>query len=285
MMLSQFNKLRTPVIRSSLTIMAATVTLLFLLPFAWMVTSAIRPGESIFSFLSPLSIYVLIPQTVTAENFLYLLEGPLARTVFNSILVAVLTVAFGLLISATAAFAFSVLRFPFRSALFAVVVVSFLIPFDAIAIPLANTFKSWNLHNTYAGLILPAIGDGLAIFVLRQFFLAIPAELKEAARVDGASWWTIFWRIYAPLSKPALIGAGLILFLSQWQAYLWPLLIITEPSLQVAPVALAQFIGQFELNFGPMFAGSTIVSLIPAVILLSLQPYFVQSVSSQGLKE
>jgi putative chitobiose transport system permease protein len=73
--------------------------------------------------------------------------------------------------------------------------------------------------------------------------------------------------------------------LSQWQAYLWPLLIITEPSLQVAPVALAQFIGQFELNFGPMFAGSTIVSLIPAVILLSLQPYFVQSVSSQGLKE
>jgi antimicrobial peptide system SdpB family protein len=79
--------------------------------------------------------------------------------------------------------------------------------------------------------------------------------------------------------------AGLILFLSQWQAYLWPLLIVTDPSLQVAPVALAQFIGQFEFNFGPMFAGSTIVSLIPAVILLSLQPYFVQSVSSQGLKE
>jgi ABC-type glycerol-3-phosphate transport system permease component len=277
--------LGTFLFRYVLTVLAAVVALMFFLPFFWMVSSAFRPGEELFAFLSPLSPYALIPKTLTLENFAQLFGGQLGRNVFNSVLTTVLTVTFGLVICSAAAFALSVLRFPFRSAVFAVVVVSFMIPFDAIAIPLADTFRTLGLQNTYAGLVLPAIGDGLAIFVLRQFFMGIPQELKDAARVDGAGWWTIFWRIYAPLSKPALIGAGLILFLGQWQAYLWPLLIITEPSMQVAPVALAQFVGQFEFNFGAMFAGATIVSLIPAVILLSLQPYFVRSVSSQGLKE
>jgi ABC-type glycerol-3-phosphate transport system permease component len=273
------------VLRLVLSALAAAVALLFFLPFAWMVMSAVRPGEEIFRFLSPLSVYSLIPKTLTAENFARLLSGELGRTVFNSIFVTALTVIFGLMVSATAAFALSALRFPFRSTVFAVVVISFMIPFDAIAIPLADTFRVLGLQNTYAGLILPAIADGLAIFVLRQFFLGIPTEMKEAARIDGASWWLIFWRIYVPLSKPALIAAGLLLFLGQWQAYLWPLLIVTDPSMQMAPVALAQFVGQYEFRFGPMFAGATIVSLIPAAILLSLQPYFVGSVSSQGLKE
>lgn len=284
-MLAKLNKFRIILIRPVLTVLAVALALLFLLPFVWMVTSAIRPGENIFAFLSPLSVYTLIPKTITIENFVKLLDGQLARTIFNSIVVAVFTVTLGLVISATAAFSLAVLRFPLRSTLFAVVVVSFLVPFDAIAIPLSDTFRAWGLQDTYAGLILPAIGNGLSIFVLRQFFLGIPKELREAARVDGASWWTIFWRIYVPLSKPALIGAGLILFLTQWQAYLWPLLIITEPSMQVAPVALARYIGQFSFNFGPMFAGSMIVSLIPAIVLLLLQPYFVQSASTQGLKE
>lgn len=278
-------KTGTLLFRGLLTVVAAAVALLFFLPFFWMVSSALRPGEEIFAFLSPLSPYSLIPKTLTLDNFAQLFGGRLGRNVFNSVLTTTLTVTLGLVICSTAAFALSVLRFPFRSAVFAAVVVSFMIPFDAIAIPLADTFRALGLQNTYAGLVLPAVGDGLAIFVLRQFFMGIPQEMKEAARVDGAGWWTIFWRIYAPLSKPALIGAGLLLFLGQWQAYLWPLLIVTDPSMQVAPVALAQFVGQYEFNFGPMFAGATIVSVIPAVILLSLQPYFVRSVSSQGLKE
>lgn len=278
-------KTGTLLFRGLLTVVAAAVALLFFLPFFWMVSSALRPGEEIFAFLSPLSPYSLIPRTLTLENYAQLFGGQLGRNVFNSVLTTALTVTFGLMICSTAAFALSVLRFPFRSAVFAIVVVSFMIPFDAIAIPLADTFRALGLQNTYAGLVLPAVGDGLAIFVLRQFFMGIPQEMKEAARVDGAGWWTIFWRIYAPLSKPALIGAGLLLFLGQWQAYLWPLLIVTDPSMQVAPVALAQFVGQYEFNFGQMFAGATIVSVIPAVILLSLQPYFVRSVSSQGLKE
>lgn len=266
------------------TILAILIAIMFLLPFLWMVVSSIRPSEEIFDSLSPLSIHVLVPNELTLSSYADLAQGPLGRSVINSLIITVGALVPGLVISAMAAFAFSVMPLPFRNVLFMIVAITFMIPFDTIAIPLSAQFRDWNLQNTYMGLILPGLANGLAVFVLRQFFLGIPFELSEAARIDGASWWRIFWRIYIPLSKPALIGAGLMFFLGQWQAYLWPLLISTDPDLQVAPVALAQYLGQFEFNFGAMFAGATLVSLLPAVLLLLFQPYFTQSISSEGIK-
>ena len=115
---------------------------------------------------------------------------------------------------------------------------SFLIPGDATAVPLASIFRSVGLQNTYWGIILPAVGNGLVVFLLRQFFLSIPPELSDAAQIDGAGWFAIFFRIYLPLSVPALIAAMLILFTSQWQAYLWPLLVAPDPNFEVAAVAI-----------------------------------------------
>src|SRR5699024_8013854 len=112
-----------------------------------------------------------------------------------------------------------------------------------------------------AGLVLPGIGNGIAVFALRQFFLGIPSELHEAARVDGLSWWGVLWRIYIPLSKPALVSAGLVLFIFQWQAFLWPLLIAPDPDMQVAPVAIAKFAGENYVHFGAMFAGALLTAL------------------------
>ncbi|MCF2436167.1 carbohydrate ABC transporter permease [Streptomyces thinghirensis] len=134
--------------------------------------------------------------------------------------------------------------------MFAVILLSFMIPFDAIAIPLSATLRDWGLQNTYLGLMLPGIGNGLAIFLLRQFFLAVPRELVEAARMDGLGWWGVFWKIYLPLSRPALIGAGLTLFTFQWQSYMWPLLIGTEPSRQLGPIALSTLQGQLVVDYG-----------------------------------
>jgi putative chitobiose transport system permease protein len=168
---------------------------------------------------------------------------------------------------------------------FAIVIITFLVPFDAIAVPMSAVFRNWNFENTYTGLILPGLGNGLAIFLLRQFFLGIPTELRDAARVDGASWFSVYYRIYLPLARPSLIGAGLILFLFQWQSYLWPLLITTDRSMDVAPVALGRLFGQFGVNYGHLFAGSVILGLIPAVILLFFQRNFAESVSTAGLKE
>jgi ABC-type glycerol-3-phosphate transport system permease component len=129
------------------------------------------------------------------------------------------------------------------------------------------------------------VGNGLAIFLLRQFFLGIPRELSEAALVDGMGWFGVFWRIYLPLSVPALISAGLIMFIFQWQAYLWPLLIAPANEYKVAAVAIAQFASAYDVNFGVIFAGAAFVSLIPMLVLVSFQRYFTTSVAATGGKE
>ena len=169
--------------------------------------------------------------------------------------------------------------------MFSIIVLSFLVPFEAIAIPLSRSFSDWGLTNTLPALILPGLGNGLAVFTLRQFFLGIPQTLSEAAHVDGASWFRIFWSIYLPLTRPALIGAGLILFLFQWQAYLWPILVTSKTELDLAPVAIAKAFGAFTTDYGRVFAETAILAIIPAIVLLALQRYFVTSVASTGSKE
>jgi len=268
-----------------LTPLAALMAALFVTPLLWMLASAVRPPQDILRYLSPLSIQVLIPAAYSSESFQALLSGPFPRAVANSLLVSGATVIVGLLICSMAAFGLSVLRFRSQAALFAVVVVSFLVPFDAIAIPLASLFRSWHLQNSYVGLVLPGIGNGLAIFLLRQFFLGIPWELREAALVDGAGWWSIYWSIYLRLSRPALVSAGLILFVFQWQAYLWPLLIVSNQRLDVASVALAKYLGQFDFDFGQVFAGAVIVTIIPMLLLVPLQRFFTPSIARAGIKD
>jgi ABC-type glycerol-3-phosphate transport system permease component len=267
-----------------LTLVGALVAVAFILPLWWTVASALRPERETFATISPVSFWTLVPRDLTLGNFGRLFDTGFGQALLNSVIVTVGTLVGGLFICATAAFALAVLRFPGRTAFFAIMVVSFLIPFDAIAIPLLSIFRGAGLENSFLALILPGIGNGLAVFLLRSFFLGIPTELIDAARVEGLGWWGVFWRIFLPLSRPALIGAGLILFVFQWQAYLWPLLIAPDPDMKVAPVAIAQFAGQQGVDFGAIFAGATMTALVPLLVLLFFQRYFTQSVSASGLK-
>ena len=261
------------------------VAVLFFIPLWWVVVSALRPGDAIFRYLSPLTIWSFWPKDFTLENIVGLWQGSFRLAITNSVMVTAVTVVIGLVICSTAAFALAVIEFPLRNAIFMVMVISFLIPFDAIAVPLFGIMRDMNLQNTYTGLILPGIGNGLAVFLLRQFFLGIPKELREAAVVDGLSWFGIYWRIYLPLSGPAMVSAALILFVFQWQAYLWPLLIAPAPQYKVASVAIAQFSGQYDVNFGLIFAAALFISLIPMVVLTVLQRFYSASVASTGSKE
>jgi putative chitobiose transport system permease protein len=263
---------------------AALVALLFILPLWWTVASSLRPQGETFKTLSPVSIWTVLPRHLTFSNFAHLGDGDFDLAMLNSLLVTVATLVLGLAICATAAFALAVLDFPGRTAIFAFMVVSFLIPFDAIAIPLTNIFRDAGLQNTYTALVLPGVGNGFAVFLLRGFFQGIPEDLSEAARLDGLGWWGILWRIYLPLSRPALIGAGLILFVFQWQSYLWPLLIAPDASKRVAPVAIAQFASEHGVDFGAIFAGAVITALVPLLVLLFFQRYFTQSVAGTGVK-
>jgi putative chitobiose transport system permease protein len=256
-----------------------------MLPLIWAGISALRPSAEIFRYLSPLSIHTFVPTKVTFDNVVALWTGPFARAMFNSALVTAITVILGLVICSMSAFALAALQYRGRGAVFAAMIVSFLIPFDSIAVPLAQVFRELDLQNSYAGLILPGIGNGLAVFLLRQFFLGIPRELAEAAMVDGLGWFGIFTKIYLPLSKPALIGAGLILFVFQWQAYLWPLLIAPNPDYHVAAVAIASFAGQYDVDYGQMFGGAVFTALLPMAVLLVFQRYFIASFASTGSKD
>ena len=261
------------------------VALVFFIPLWWVAVSALRPGDAIFRYLSPLSVWTFWPKDLTLDNVVGLWTGSFRRAITNSVMVAGVTVVFGLVICSTAAFALAVIEFPLRGAVFMIMVISFLIPFDAIAVPLFGIMRDMRLQNTYTGLILPGVGNGLAVFLLRQFFLGIPKELREAAVVDGLSWFGIYWRIYLPLSGPAMISAALILFVFQWQAYLWPLLIAPAPQYKVASVAIAQFAGQYKVDFGLIFAAALFISLIPMVVLTLLQRFYSASVAATGSKE
>jgi ABC-type glycerol-3-phosphate transport system permease component len=275
---------RAPRARVGILVFGGLIAVLFVLPLWWTVASALRPQQETFASISPVSWSTLIPRHLTFGNFGRLFDEGFGRAMVNSLIVTIGTLVIGLAICSAAAFALAVLRFPGRTACFAIMVVSFLIPFDAIAIPLMSIFRDADLANTYTALILPGIGNGFAVFLLRGFFLGIPFELAEAGRADGLGWWGVYRRIYLPLSRPALIGAGLILFVFQWQAYLWPLLIAPDPKMKVAPVAIAQFAGQQGVDFGAIFAGATLTAAVPLLVLLVFQRYFTQSVTGSGVK-
>ena len=265
--------------------LAVPVALVSIAPLLWALISSLRPSSEIFAYLYPFTLRTIIPAQISAANYAELLQGPFRVALINTVIVTVGSVVLGLAVSSLAAYALAVIKFPGRSAVFAVVVISFLIPFEAIAIPLSSSFREWGLANTYWGLILPGIGNGLAVFLLRQFFMNIPESLGEAARVDGLGWFGTFFRIYLPLSKGGLVGAGLILFNFQWQAFLWPLLIAPSRDMRVASVAIADFAQEAGVDFGQMFAGAFCTALVPLVVFMVFQRQFGGALASSGSKE
>ena len=266
------------------TVIAVLLATVFILPALWILGGSLRPSGEIFGSISPLSWRTLIPSSVSLDNYISLLSGGFATALANSFVASILAVAVGLALSALASYALAVLSFRGRSAVFAFVVVSFMVPFEAIAIPLSQQFGDWGLTNTVVGLVLPAIGNGLAIFNLRQYFLSLPDSLREAARIDGASEIRILWSIYVPNSGSALTNSGLLIFLGQWTSYLWPLLVINEQDRQVAPVALAKTFGEYSTDFGQNFAGAVMLALVPALLMFAMQRFFGGIAMSRGEK-
>lgn len=256
----------------------------FLLPLIWIFTNSFRPGVETFAYLEPLTPKTFIEIHPIWDNYLSLLHSQLGLAILNSLNSALWAVFIGLIVSSMAAFALAAIPFRGATFVFATVIVTLLIPFDAIAIPLSQLFRDWGLQDTIPGLVLPGIANGMAIFMLRTFFLGIPKELIEAARVDGLSWWGIFSRIFMPLSKAPLIGAGLMLFLFQWHSYVWPLLIGTTDATLLGPIALANIKTQHSVDYGLLFAGSIVLSIVPLLLILLGQRQFIQNHTSSGIK-
>ena len=254
-------------------------------PFLWAVVSSFKPLSKIFADVVPFSWKAFVPSPFTVEAYVELFTNTgFLKAMANTFYVSFMVVVFGILLNALAGFAFAKLDFPGKNTLFVMVMFSFMIPFEAIAIPLYGVVRDLGWLNTYRALIIPGIANGLTVFMFRQFFAGIPSELMEAAVVDGASMLRIFATIFLPLSKPALVGAGLLLFVSQWEAFLWPLIAANTEQVRVIQVAIAYINTQFSTFWNQIFAGSVIAGLVPLLLIFPLQKYYVKGLSGTGIK-
>lgn len=256
-------------------VVCATVVL-FVFPVAWLIVAALDESAS--------SVPSVIPRTIGFENFRRAAELGFFSRVFNSVIVASSSVLIGLAIASTAAFAFVHFRTRWTNILFSVVVISFLLPFEALSLPLTQVFSQLGLLNTMWALVIPGVANGLAIYNVTQAYFGIPSEIVEAARIDGATPVRIYRSIYLPLGRGALIGSGVIIFGAQWNAYLWPLLAVTSDSLKTAPVAIAANFGDKENGYGVAFAEIVVLALIPLALILVTQKSLTQSFVTSGMK-
>jgi multiple sugar transport system permease protein len=259
------------------------LSVLTLLPLAWAVASSFTPLGDILKYAVPFSWHAFVPTTFTLQAYQDLINGGFPRALFNTVLVCGVTVVGGILINSMAGFAFAVFNFPGKRVLFILVLITFLVPFEVLALPLYIIVNTLQFDNTYQALILPALANGIVVFLFRQFFFDTPRELLEAARVDGLSWFGVYGRIVIPISTPVMVSAGLVLFLSQWQAFFWPLLITNSPNYEMIQVALSTFQGEYVTRWNDIFAGSVIATLVPVVLLLALQRYYVRTIARTGL--
>lgn len=260
------------------------IAALLLLPIYWLIMSSFRPAGDIFRHAGSFGIDTLLPRAVTLENYQQIFSGSFPRSLFNSMFVAIVTVTLGVFVNSMAGFAFAVFDFPLKKPLFIAVLLSFMMPFESIVIPLYTLMRTLNWTDTYAALILPEMAGGLIIFLFRQFFAGIPREIYEAARVDGASWWRIYLAMTMPLSGPTIATASLMMFIHQWDAFFWPLVATSSADLAVVQVAIARNMTLEQANWGALFASSSTAIIVAAVPFFLLQRYYVRTVALGGDK-
>ncbi|MBU2665460.1 carbohydrate ABC transporter permease [Actinoplanes bogorensis] len=250
-------------------------------PFVWMLLSSFKPESEIRSV--PPTWW---PSTWTFANYRDLFDRlDFPQYFANSAIVAVLVTLGNLLFCSLLGYALAKLDFPGRKALFLTVLGMLMVPGMVTFVPQFVLVSNLGLANSYAGLVLPFLAGPFGVFLMRQFLLAIPDDLIEAARVDGAGEWRIFWRVVLPLCKPALATLGILTFLSSWNNFLWPLVVATTDDKYTLPVALALYaIGQNRIYYGLLLAGAVVVVVPVLIVFLALQRHFMRGIATTGLK-
>jgi multiple sugar transport system permease protein len=269
------------------------------LPLLWAVAASFTPLEKVTEYAYPLSWKAFVPIDFTLDAYRSLLignqreglsdasgmvGGGFARALWNSLALSLSTVAISGAASALAGFAFARFHFRGERLLFAVVVVSILIPTEVIVIPLYISVRDLGLINTWPGVLLPMLANGVAIFLFRQAFAELPQDLIDAARVDGASWLRIFAQIALPLTAPVLISAALFLFLETWNAFFWPLLAAPQADMRVVQVAVSLAKQERRVIWNQLMAGSLLAAIVPIVLMIPLQRYYVRGLVDTGLR-
>jgi multiple sugar transport system permease protein len=259
----------------------AIIACITLLPYYWMVSSSLKTMANMFSvpiqwIPNPINwmSYVLAWQ---AQNFtLYF---------FNSCVVAVAITLGNLLLSSLAGYSLTKFRYRGRGLTFLLILSTMMLPLEITMVPLFLIVKQLDWLNSYPGLIVPFLVDGFGVFLMRQYMLSIPSELIDAARIDGASEFRIFWMIVMPLCKPALVALAVFTFREAWDMYIWPLIIITKDSLRTLPLGISLFMSSYGTSWDQLMAVAVLGTLPMILLFFFLQRAFIQGIAATGLKE
>lgn len=262
----------------------ATLAIFFIFPFWWMITSAFKTPIDIFEFPPP-----LLPRTWNWENFSTVFTfQPFARQYFNSIYIALLVTSANMLISSLAGYSFARIKFKGSSVIFIVLLSALMMPAEVTIVPNYIFMKTLGWSNSQIPLILLPIfgGNGVVTtFMMRQFFLALPNELEDAARIDGLDRWGIFWKIAMPIARPALAAVAIITFLNVWNAFLEPFIFLSDIKLFTLPLALTNFRDDYGVPMWNVQLAATVLSIVPVLVFyIAAQRQVIESFASSGVK-
>ena len=260
----------------------APLALLWLAPLWLMVIFSTVEEPRIFSTPVP-----LLPGGNFIANFQNLqADTNFVRTLLNSVVISGLYTLISLLLTSMGGYAFARYRFFGRNAIFTLVIATLTIPYFVVVIPqYILVAREFSLTNSYIGVVLPLLANSLGIFFMRQNFMGLPQSLLDAARVDGAGEYRIFFQIALPLVRSALAALGIILFLTAWNDYLWPLLILTEKEMYTAPVALGTLLGLTRVSWGGIMVGAVLMTIPFLILFIFLQRYFVAGITAGAVKD
>jgi multiple sugar transport system permease protein len=260
------------------------LAVLFLAPLLWMLSTAFKAPEDIIGGLGTMQ---WLPRPATTENFRTVMgraeEFPIWRWTFNSVFVSLAVTLLVLTVDALAAFAYSRLKWRGRDQIFALLVATMLVPGQVLLIPTYLLIRHLGLFDTYGALIFPAAAGAFGVFLLRQFFLIIPVELEEAARLDGCGPLGILRHVVLPLSKPALATLGIFTFMGTWNAFEGPLLFTDTLTMRTLPVGITIFQGRYNIEYGPLMAAAALAAIPVTIAFLIFQRHIIKGISLTGL--
>lgn len=263
-------------------------------PFFWMFLSSLKPNSELFSW--PPRIF---PKTITYQHYLDAVSMfKVGRYFLNSVIVAVFSMLINVFFCSLAGYAFACLDFPHKNLLLTLILATMIVPVQITLIPTFLLVKNFPLFggndifgrggsgllNTYTGLIIPHIMTAFGVFMMRQFYSQFPKELSEAARIDGASEFVIFFRVFFPLSKPGLSALAIFTFTETWNDFLWPLVIIRTDKMRTLQLGLEVFKGRYVNDWGPLMAATTISAIPVILVFILFQRQFMSMGLTSGMK-
>jgi ABC-type glycerol-3-phosphate transport system permease component len=268
-----------------LNVIVALGGIIMVAPLVWMVSASFKPLNEIYAYPP-----TIIPQNMTTANYDRLMDDwPFVNWYANSLIVAVLLTAAVLFFTSLAGYGFAKYRFKGSNILFVVLLGSTMIPFQLVLVPLFILMSRLGWTNSYWCLVVPFMAPAVGIFLMRQFLLSIPSELIEAARIDGATEFGIYWRVILPLARPALAAQAVLTFLGAWNSFLWPLSVLHTQAAMTLPVGLASMIGGVtagsEPPIGASMAAATLVTIPVIIVFVAVQKQYIAGLTAASVKQ